>query len=152
MKPFVQELFQYTNHQNNAIISAITENHSQISAKTIKLISHIINVHQIWNAKFNLNNTELFDAWTIHEVSDLEGYERLNFDQSIEILSIYKLDQLIDWKTTNGKYFQNSVLDILFQIINHSNYHRAQIATEFRMSGIQPIMTDFILFKMTKPQ
>ena len=152
MKPFIKELFEYTHHYNKFVIFEIIENQNKVSEKTIELISHIINVHQIWNAKFNLNSSELLNAWTIQEITNLPEYERINFNKSIEILAKYKLDDLIEWKTSNGKLFRNRVQDILFQIINHSNYHRAQIATEFKKNGLNPIMSDFIFYKMTKSQ
>ncbi|WP_185211767.1 DinB family protein [Sphingobacterium mizutaii] len=36
----------------------------------------------------------------------------------------------------------------MFHIINHSNYHRAQIATELRKQEIEPIQTDYIKYKL----
>ncbi|WP_379084396.1 DinB family protein [Pedobacter sp. UC225_65] len=39
------------------------------------------------------------------------------------------------------------VKDILFHVFNHSTYHRAQIATLFKESGITPPVTDFIILK-----
>ncbi|WP_209331385.1 DinB family protein [Lunatimonas salinarum] len=32
-------------------------------------------------------------------------------------------------------------------IVNHSTYHRGQIATLFRESGLQPVVTDYIMLK-----
>ncbi|QLH28398.1 MAG: hypothetical protein HWD63_02710 [Candidatus Parvibacillus calidus] len=37
--------------------------------------------------------------------------------------------------------------DIIFHIINHSTYHRGQIAMEFRQSGLEPLNTDYIFYK-----
>lgn len=39
------------------------------------------------------------------------------------------------------------IKDIMFHIVNHSTYHRAQIATELKDHGIEPLKTDYILYK-----
>lgn len=49
--------------------------------------------------------------------------------------------------TVKGQKFDSSMQDILFHIINQSTYHRGQIAMEFRNSGIEPINTEYILYK-----
>lgn len=148
MKDFIKELLEYTNYYNNAVISNLNDNQDRVSTKAIQLISHIVNAHQIWNAKFIIDNKQIFEAWAIHEPSELTRYEKLNFNKSLEILAAYELDDLIEWKTSSGVPYKNSVRDILFQIINHSNYHRAQIATEFKQRGLTPLVTDFIHYKM----
>ena len=48
---------------------------------------------------------------------------------------------------SKGETFSNKIKDILFHIINHSTYHRAQIATDLKQNGIEPINTDYIFYK-----
>jgi uncharacterized damage-inducible protein DinB len=148
MKPYFQELFSYTNHCNNALITAIVENEASVSEKCIQLISHIINVHQIWNAKFDQEKTAAIDPWKVHTAILLGELENHNFDRSLHILDHYELNDVIEWQTPTGIPFRNTTQDILFQIVNHSTYHRAQIATEFRKAGLTPLLTDFIYYKM----
>ncbi|WP_414711827.1 DinB family protein [Sphingobacterium sp. UBA1498] len=42
--------------------------------------------------------------------------------------------------------FHNKVNDILLHVFNHGTYHRAQIASEMRRNGVEPINTDYITF------
>lgn len=51
-----------------------------------------------------------------------------------------------EYKTTEGKAFSNVLSDMLLHVVNHSSYHRGQIATLLRQSGAVPQSTDFILF------
>lgn len=147
MKAFFRELFEYTNQHNKAVIGDIIDNRDKVSQKTISLASHIINAQLIWNARIKGEKPAVSDTWTRHDPAKLIEYERLNFIQSLEILAKHDLNDLVEWQTLNGQCFTSSVRDILFQIINHANYHRAQIATEFKQSGLRPLMTDFILYK-----
>ena len=54
---------------------------------------------------------------------------------------------MVHYTNTNGQAFDNSVRDILFNVINHSTYHRGQIAREFREYGPEPLVTDYIFYK-----
>lgn len=147
MKTFFQELFQYNNLFNQEIISVLTKNSERVSEKCKKLLSHILNAHQIWNCKFQPGQLP-YGAWEIHQIQDLNEIDKKNFENSILILDKFELSQTIQYLNSKGQVFNNSVRDILFQVINHSTYHRGQIATEFRQSGLEPLLTDWIYYKM----
>jgi len=146
MKTFFKELFQYNNHFNQKIISVLIENPEKATKKCIELLSHILNAHQIWNCKFQTEQLP-YEPWKIHQMKNFSEMDRNNFEHSILILDKFDLSQIIQYKNSKGQTFYNSARDILFQIINHSTYHRAQIATEFRQSGLEPLLTDYICYK-----
>ncbi len=148
MKTFFKELFQYNNHFNQEVISVLTENPEKASEKCIKLLSHILNVQQIWNCKIRPDQLP-YGTWEIHQIQNFYEIDRKNFEHSTLILDKFDLNQIIQHSNSKGQIFNNSVRDILFQIINHSTYHRGQIATEFRQSGLEPLLTDYIYYKMT---
>lgn len=148
MKPFFKDLFQYNNHFNQEIISALNENPEKASGKCISLISHILNVHQIWNCRIQPGQIP-YGSWEIHPIQGLPAIERKNFEHSIQILDKFELTQNVQYSNNKGQIFKNGLHDILFQVINHSTYHRGQIATEFRQIGLEPLLTDYIYYKMT---
>lgn len=146
MKTFFKELFQYNNHFNQKIISVLTENPGKASERSIKLLSHILNVHQVWNYKFQPGQLP-YGPWEVHQIGDLSGIDKKNLEDSILLLDKFELDQPVQYSTSKGQVFTNNARDILFQVINHSTYHRGQIATEFRQSGLEPLLTDYIYYK-----
>jgi len=147
MKTFFQELLQYNNHFNDKVITALNENSKIISDKCIRLLNHTLNVHRIWNYKIQAGQ-DPYGPWEIHSMQELHDINRKNHEDSKHILDKFELSQIIQYSTSTGQAFNNSVRDILFQVINHSTYHRGQIATEFRESGIEPLLTDYIFYKM----
>ncbi|MDD2792899.1 MAG: DinB family protein [Sediminibacterium sp.] len=149
MKSFFKELFQYNTHANQELIKALGKPSEYDLKQSEKLLSHILNAHQRWNDKF-LPQAPLFDPWELHATPALEDIDRKNMEQSMRILDEVNLDQHVQYIIRNGQAFNNSARDILFHIIHHSNYHRAQIATEFRHAGLEPVITDYIFYKMTK--
>ena len=65
MTTFFKELFQYSNHFNQLLISKLIENSDKVSEKTNQLQNHIINAHQIWNSR--LLNKKPFDVLDVYK-------------------------------------------------------------------------------------
>ncbi len=146
MKDFFKELFEYSHHYNQELIEIIQNNPENISDNALNLFSHILNAHHIWNNRL-IGNIPKYRVWQEHGPHEMIFIEYQNFEESLRILETLDLNETIDYRNTAGKQFNNGIRDILFHIINHSTYHRAQIATEFRTSGLEPLMTDFIFYK-----
>ncbi|MBD1425394.1 DinB family protein [Sphingobacterium arenae] len=146
MKHFFKDLFEYSHHCNQQLATAISENENIVSEKTVKLYSHIISAHQIWNNRIQPTQ-KIFQVWQEHSVRDFQEIDMMNYRESAFLLEQCDLNKIIDYKTGQGHILASKVQDILFHVINHSTYHRAQIASEFRSAGIAPLMTDYILYK-----
>lgn len=146
MKQFFIELFCYNHQCNLKLCKAFVENQDKVSEKAIKTFNHLLNAHQIWNSRI-LQKEISTSVWEIHSINELEKINLTNYNQSLEILNTKTLDDKIHYSNTKGQKFSNNIRDILFHIINHSNYHRGQIASDFRQNGLEPIVTDFIIYK-----
>ncbi len=146
MKTFFYELFEYNQHANGRIIGVLEESKTQVTAKSLLLLSHILNVQGIWNQKIRPDLIPC-KSWELHPIELAHGINSQNFTDSVRILNTFDLDQTVDYRLSTGQPFSNTVRDILFQIINHSTYHRAQIATEFRNAGLEPLLTEYIAYK-----
>lgn len=149
MKQFFRELFAYNFHFNQRILQVLIDRHGQVPGKLVSLNCHIVNVHTIWNNKILPTNVTT-KPWDIFDLKDLKETDDKNFQTSIYILDNFDFDFQIKYTTSNGEEYSNSICDILFQIINHSTYHRGQLATELRLFNIEPLLTDWIFYKMNK--
>lgn len=145
MKEEFKELFTYNNHFNQKLIALLSENLQSISDKNLRLINHLVNAQQIWNAR--IASEEEFEVWQVNKWEELLRIDNENYSKSIEIIDSSKLDNIIEYVNSKGIKFSNKIKDILFHIINHSTYHRAQIATELKNCGIEPINTDYVFYK-----
>lgn len=146
MKPFLTELFEYNHHTNQKLADFFISSRDKISEKALKLFSHVISAHQIWNNRIEPVQTP-YGVWQVHQIHDFANIDRKNYEQTLQLLDTIDLNKTIRYANSKGQTFDNIVRDILFHIINHSTYHRAQIATEFRTSGLQPLATDYIFYK-----
>ncbi|EKB48271.1 DinB family protein [Cecembia lonarensis] len=146
MKPFIKELFEYSHHFNQKLADVFNSNQDKTSEKAVKLYNHILNAHQIWNNRIDPKQTT-FGVWELHAVQDLKSIDKTNYEQTLQILDTFDLNETINYANSKGQTFSNGIRDILFHVINHSTYHRGQIATEFKQNGLDPLVTDYIFYK-----
>lgn len=146
MEQFFKALFEYNHHFNQRLSVVFTDNSDKTSEKAVQLFNHLLNAHQIWNSRIEAKPSAL-GVWELRSVRDLSNIDKTNYEQTLQILHTCNLNGAISYTTRNGQMFSNRVQDILFHIINHSTYHRGQIATEFKQHGLEPLVTDYIFYK-----
>lgn len=114
--------------------------------KALRLLNHTLNAHEIWNTRI-FQKTPAVGVWDIRPFETLESVNTNNFWQTADILDGYEFNNIVTYTNSRGETFANTVQDILFHIINHSTYHRGQIATDCKVHGITPLMSDYIFYK-----
>ena len=145
MKAFFRDIFEYHHHFNQELIGQLIEHEHKLPRRTISLLSHAINAHQIWNARIT-NGVKL----GVHQMHSLQVCQRLdkeNFQKTLEILEERKVEAQIIYTNSKGVEFQNTIHQILFHVANHFSHHKGQIISDIRQSGIAPIVTDYIFYK-----
>lgn len=146
MKDFFKDLFEYGHYFNQQLGVVFNDNPDKTSEKAVKLYNHILNAHQIWNNRIDPKQ-KTFGVWEMHALQDLKQIELLNYEQSLFILDNFDLDKIVHYTNVKNQSFSYSVRDMLFHVVNHSTYHWAQIATEFRNNGLEPLAVDYVLYK-----
>lgn len=145
MKPFFDELLDYTFHFNNRIIEVLTHT-ATVPEKSVLLLNHTINAQEIWNARIQ----EVYCAtgvWEIRPTGALAALNGINYENSKQITETFDFDKKILYTNSKGDSFENTVKDMLFHMVNHSTYHRGQIAVDFKANGLTPLVTDYIFYK-----
>ncbi|MGN7823581.1 DinB family protein [Chitinophaga sp. 22536] len=146
MKTFFKELFEYNHGVNQQIWNVLQANADKVSEKALKLYCHVLNGHQVWNNRIAAKDV-VPGIWEVHTLQQCLDIDKTNYEHSLSIIDQYEMNDIIQHPKIKGKPFSKKVSEILFHIINHSTYHRAQIATEFRQGGLEPVMTDFIFYE-----
>lgn len=146
MNTFFKELFEYSYHYNQKLADVFNASPDKTSEKAVKLFNHLLNAHQIWNNRIEPKQTP-FGVWELHSVQELQSIDKANYEQTLLILDTFDLNQSINYSNTKGQIFQNTIRDIFFHVINHSTYHRGQIATDFKQFGLESLVTDYIFYK-----
>lgn len=151
MKDYFKELLEYSHFYNLEIIKKFNDGdlHFMVPDRAVELLSHILNAQKIWNERLK-GNSDYVKVWEVQKIDELERIEIENFQESLAVIEKEDLDRIVEYRNTKGAHYRNSVRDIIFHMVNHSTYHRGQIATEFRKQGIDPIVSDFVYYKLDK--
>lgn len=145
MKYFFKDIFEYHHHYNQQLTDIFQEYEDKLSNRSLKLFSHVINAHQIWNAR--IIGEETFEVHAVHDFKECKKMDHENFLNTLQILEYLDLGQEINYTNSKGTPFVNSVRDILFHISNHSTHHKGQLISDLRQQGIEPPVTDYIFYK-----
>lgn len=146
MQNFFKELFEYNHRVNQKLADVFIEHPDKTSEKAIKLYSHILNAHTIWNSRIELKKTAA-GVWDLQTIQALKSIDQTNYECTLQLLDKLESSPTINYTNSKGQAFSSTVRDILFHVINHSTYHRGQIASDFKQHGLEPLITDYIFFK-----
>jgi uncharacterized damage-inducible protein DinB len=141
-------LFKYDNwameRTANSIISL-----EEILPEAVRILSHIVSAQQIWINRITgiQSNLTPWDNYTIDE----------SISKSVELTSKWInllegrdkdfLVKRIQYQNSKGEMFTNTIKDIATHVINHSTYHRAQIAQHVKRANGTPAVTDYIAYQ-----
>jgi uncharacterized damage-inducible protein DinB len=53
----------------------------------------------------------------------------------------------VECRNLAGNTYRNTLADLIRHVVNHSTYHRGQLATQLRQLGQIPPATDFIVYR-----
>ncbi|MBD0724999.1 damage-inducible protein DinB [Flavobacterium sp. L1I52] len=143
---FFKDTFEYNWHCNQELLELFEKEQQNIPEKSIQLLNHLINAHQIWISRI-LEQKASVGVWEIQSLEELKNHNTANFNQSMAILKTMDLGMKINYSNSKGISFSNSAQDILFHVINHSTYHRAQITSDLKTNNIDPLNSDYIFYK-----
>ena len=139
----ILETIHYTQIADSKLITIFKQH--KVSENAIIMFSHVLSAQHIWASRI-LGVAPKHQVWEVFNVDLFEQISKENFDLIAQILKNYSLEKEISYANSKGSY-TGIVKDILFHIVNHSTYHRAQIATIFKLEGIEPPITDYIILK-----
>ena len=145
MKDFFVDKFEYDFRSNQTWVNVLKNHEDDLSDFVFKSMSHIINVHHIWISRV-LEKTAESHTWDILPIDFWDQLMHDNLHQTIDYLEHVEFTEKINYHSEEGVQYTKSSVDILYHILNHSNYHRAQIAMELRKLGMTPPAFNFIAY------
>ncbi len=145
MKDQLKELFAYHRHFNPKFIALLAENRNESTEQLYGLMCHTVNAHNIWNSR--IEGKVHGGVNDLRSPEELYSIDEANYQTSLEIMNTRDLSEIIYYKSLKGDPFKNLLSDILFHVVNHSTHHKAQISFGLRRAGIEPIPSDYILYK-----
>lgn len=114
-----------------------------------ELLSHIVSAQKLWLNRA-LKREILVSPWDKLPVKECISQSTAITAEWINLLESFTekdLNKRIEYTNTKGDKYINTIRDIVMQVINHSTYHRAQIAQKVKALGSKPAVTDYIVYQ-----
>ena len=113
-------------------------------------LGHLVAAEWVWLRRFCGESPAAPPAWvTASALADLRAEldeVEAERDRYLARLSDADLDQIISYRTLSGDAHSDRLRDLIRHVINHSTYHRGQLATQLRQLGEPPPNTDLIAY------
>lgn len=146
MKKYFLKLYQYNAWANKRVIDNLNKQ-SVNDEKILSLMGHIVAAQYLWLHRILGLPAPDVKLWGSYELAWLTvsaeeiGSRWLQFVESTE-----SFDRQMTYRNYTGDPYTNNVETIMIHLVNHSSYHRAQIALLLRQKGFEPVNTDFITY------
>ena len=146
MKRYFQKLYDYNAWANQRVLDNL--NHQRVNdEKILSVMGHIVAAQYLWFHRINglpAPDVKLWGNYTLPQLTSSAekiGQQWLQFIDNTD-----NFDRELTYKNYTGDPYTNNVEMIMIHLVNHSSYHRAQIAMLLRQKGLEPVNTDFITF------
>ena len=148
LKDHFLHLLKYNDWATREAAESIT-GFEKKNQRSVELLSHIVSAQKVWLNR-TLQRDVHSDPWQKHTVEECISHSTSQTSEWINLLesmSEKDLDKRIEYTNSKGEIYNNTIKDIVMHLINHSTYHRAQIATLVRQAGGEPAKTDYIFYQ-----
>ncbi|MCR5888123.1 damage-inducible protein DinB [Hymenobacter sp. J193] len=119
-----------------------------LPASSLRLFSHVLNAQAIWLGRLTATPSPV-KVWQEHDLVGLHHWHEqtsARFHDYVTAADETELSRLITYTNSAGEGYTSQVADIFTHVPVHANYHRAQVARDLRLHGLEPINTDFITY------
>lgn len=146
MKQHFIHMFEYNDWANKAAATSIKET-PNIDTKAISIFGHIINSQVLWlNRISGKPNNNPWENRSVDESIIVSSQSTKDWIAFINDMTESDFGVSIKYVNTKGESYSSTIKEILTHAINHSTYHRGQVAFLVRQSGGIPAATDYIIY------
>ncbi|ELR72856.1 DinB protein [Fulvivirga imtechensis AK7] len=152
MKKHFRDLFQYNDWANQRVLITLEQSDFK-NEKLLLLFSHLLSAQIVWLNRIKDIPTSPFPIWEQYKLRELRSMTEESSSNWLNYLDTHKFEtfeEMVFYKNSNGRKFENTIREIINQVINHSSYHRGQIASLLKEEGIEPPVTDYIAYARQK--
>lgn len=142
----LRHLFAYNDWANRRIVAALETSKSE---RARKILAHLLITEQEYLERLRGKDSTGFDFWQDLTVEDCGKQARenlLSFERVLNSRDDGNLDQTVEYKTSEGIAYQNSLRELLTHVLVHSATHRGNIILTLRDAGFAPPKIDYIIY------
>lgn len=152
MKDHYLNMLEYNRWANNLFLECLSDN-TVANARAFLLMSHLLTAEEIWLSRLKGEPAPNERLWHEYPLPQLKGKAEENtraWISWLQALSEKDFSLLLTYRNSRGETFSTAVADVLNHVINHSTYHRAQVAGLLRLEEVNPPVSDYIRYVRLK--
>ncbi len=148
MKKYFRKLYQYNQWANRRVLNTLQRQNVQ-DERIQSLMGHVVAALFLWLHRVKgLPPPPDIKLWGEYPLEQLVTLSEKATQDWIDFVEAHdNFDREISYRNYTGDPFTNNVEMIMVHLVNHSSYHRAQVAMLLRQKGFEPINTDFITYE-----
>lgn len=157
-----RELFGYTSWANARLFDAAARLSGDHLSATIAssfpsilgTLGHIVGAEWIWLRRWQGDSPTATPAWvTGSSLSELRARlaaVEAERDAFLGELADADLERIVEYRRASGESCVDRLADLVRHVVNHSTYHRGQVATQLRQIGVNPPGTDLVIYSRSR--
>lgn len=146
MKKYFLKLYRYNAWATQRVIGTLLRQKVN-DQKILSLLGHVVAAQFLWLHRIKglpAPDVKLWGDYTLDQLVKMAEDASRQWLEFVE--STDNFDRELTYKNYVNEPYTNNVENIMIHLVNHSSYHRAQIAMLLRQKGFEPINTDFITY------
>src|SRR5262245_559577 len=135
MKKYFLKLYQYNAWANKRVLGTLQRQEVR-DEKILTLMGHVIAAQFLWLHRITglaPPDVKLWGEYSLQQLLTLS--EKAGKDWLDYVASNDSFDREMTYKNYVGELYTNNVEMIMIHLVNHSTYHRAQVAMLLRQKG-----------------
>lgn len=146
MKKYFLKLYQYNQWANKRVFDCLRRQEVK-DEKMLTIMSHVVSALFIWLSRIEGKSPAAYPLWKQYSLDELVTMNSEITDRWLKFVEENdSFDRVLVYNNYVGDPYQNNVEQIMIHLVNHSTYHRGQVAMLLRQNGLEPINTDFITY------
>ncbi len=148
MKKHFIDLLRYNDWANSRILITLEESKME-DKEILQLYSHTLSAQIVWLNRIKdipVTPFPLWETYNLRELRSMTEESSRNWLNFVEAHPNQTFEEMINYTNSEGKKYESTLRQIMAHVVNHSTYHRGQIAQKLKAKGIEPPVTDFIAY------
>lgn len=146
MKKYFLKLYQYNLWANQRVIDCLNRQNVD-DEKILSLLGHILAAQFLWLHRIKelpAPDVKLWGTYSLKQLNEMAEQAGRQWLEYVEGNDDFNRE--MTYRNYTGDPYTNNVEMVMIHLVNHSTYHRAQIALLLRQTGMEPLNTDFITY------
>jgi uncharacterized damage-inducible protein DinB len=146
MKQYFLKLYQYNAWANKRVLDCLVRQRVS-DEKIMSVMGHVIAAQFLWLHRIQglpPADVKLWGDYKLEQLVSMSADITQRWIQFVTDTDDFNRD--LSYNNYVGDPYVTNVEVIMIHLVNHSSYHRAQVAMLLRQKGFEPINTDFITY------